>query len=157
MCILSLVCLNQKTEYDVRISSWSSDVCSSDLHISLKWAAYTALEGDVTDWFSLGLAARYEDFSDFGSAFTWKVNGRVEFSDAIAIRGSVNTGFRAPTPGQSNVSSTFANIDAITGAPFITGIVSPSNPVAQLFGAQPLEREKSFRSEERRVGKRGDS
>jgi len=108
------------------------------------WAAYTALEGDVTDWFSLGLAARYEDFSDFGSAFTWKVNGRVEFSDAIAIRGSVNTGFRAPTPGQSNVSSTFANIDAITGAPFITGIVSPSNPVAQLFGAQPLDREKSF-------------
>src|SRR3546814_13425935 len=90
--------------------------------------SYTALEGDVTDWFRLGLASRYEDFSDFGSAFTWKVNGRVEFSDAIAIRGSVNTGFRAPTPGQSNVSSTFANIDAITGAPFITGIVSPSNP-----------------------------
>src|SRR3546814_15743358 len=95
----------------MRISDWSSDVCSSDL---------------------------------FGSAFTWKVNGRVEFSDAIAIRGSVNTGFRAPTPGQSNVSSTFANIDAITGAPFITGIVSPSNPVAQLFGAPPLDRDTSF-------------
>src|SRR3546814_18827625 len=81
------------------------------------WAAYTALEGEVTDGVSLGLAARYEDFSDFGSAFTWKFNGRVEFSDAIAIRGSVNTGFRAPTPGQSNVSSTFANLDAIKGAP----------------------------------------
>src|SRR3546814_346273 len=181
----------QKTAYEMRISDWSSDVCSSDLtpgelasyqvgpfasvldpdtpdptdRIGLpagssgfpglgpsqagtfsrsNWAAYTALEGDVTDWFSLGLAARYEDFSDFGSAFTWKVNGRVEFSDAIAIRGSVNTGFRAPTPGQSNVSSTFANIDAITGAPFITGIVSPSNPVAPLFGAQPLDREQSF-------------
>lgn len=108
------------------------------------WAAYTALEGDITRRLSLGLAARYENFSDFGSAFTWKVNGRVEFSDAIAVRGSVNTGFRAPTPGQSNVSSTFANIDAITGAPFITGIVSPSNPVALLFGARPLDREKSF-------------
>src|SRR3546814_7373931 len=70
--------------------------------------------------------------------------GWVEFTYAIAIRGSVNTGFRAPTPGQSNVSSTFSNTDAITGAPFITGIVSPSNPVAQLFGAQPLDREKSF-------------
>src|SRR3546814_8143337 len=58
--------------------------------------------------------------------------------------GAVNTGFLAPTPSQSNVSSTCANIDAITGAPFITGIVSPSNPVAQLFGAQPLDREKSF-------------
>lgn len=103
------------------------------------WAAYTALEGDVTDWLSFGLAARYEDFTDFGSTFTWKVNGRVEISDAIAVRGSVNTGFRAPTPGQSNVSSTFANINALTGQPFITGIVSPSNPVALLFGAQPLQ------------------
>jgi iron complex outermembrane receptor protein len=108
------------------------------------WAAYTALEGDVTDRLSFGVAARYEDFSDFGSAFTWKVNSRLEFSDAIAVRGSVNTGFRAPTPGQSNVSSTFANINAITGQPFITGIVSPSNPVALLFGAKPLDREKSF-------------
>lgn len=108
------------------------------------WAAYAALEGDVADWLTLGLAARYEDFSDFGSAFTWKVVGRVEFSDAFAVRGSVNTAFRAPTPGQSNVSSTFANIDAITGQPFITGIVSPSNPVALLFGARPLEPENSF-------------
>lgn len=108
------------------------------------WAAYAALEGDVTDWLTLGFAARYEDFSDFGSAFTWKVVGRVEFSDAIAVRGSVNTAFRAPTPGQSNVSSTFANIDALTGQPFITGIVSPSNPVALLFGARPLQPEDSF-------------
>jgi iron complex outermembrane receptor protein len=108
------------------------------------WAAYTALEGDLTTWLSGGIAGRYENFSDFGSTFTWKVNGRVEFSDAIAVRGSVNTGFRAPTPGQSNVSSTFANIDAITGQPFITGIVSPSNPVALLFGAKPLRPEKSF-------------
>lgn len=108
------------------------------------WAAYSALEGDATDWLSLGLAGRYEDFSDFGSKFTWKINGRVEFSDAIAVRGSVNTGFRAPTPGQSNVSSTFANINALTGQPFITGIVSPSNPVALLFGARPLQPEESF-------------
>ena len=108
------------------------------------WAAYAALEGDLTGWLSGGVAGRYEDFSDFGSTFTWKVNGRVEFSDAIAVRGSVNTGFRAPTPGQSNVSSTFANINPLTGEPFITGIVSPSNPVALLFGARPLRPEKSF-------------
>jgi len=108
------------------------------------WAAYAALEGELATWLSGGVAGRYEDFSDFGSTFTWKVNGRVEFSDAIAIRGAVNTGFRAPTPGQSNVSSTFANIDAITGQPFITGIVSPSNPVALLFGSKPLRPEKSF-------------
>jgi iron complex outermembrane recepter protein len=108
------------------------------------WAAYAALEGDLTDWLSGGIAGRYEDFSDFGSTFTWKVNARAEFSEAIAVRGSVNTGFRAPTPGQSNVSSTFANINPLTGEPFITGIVSPNNPVALLFGARPLRPEKSF-------------
>jgi iron complex outermembrane recepter protein len=108
------------------------------------WAAYAALEGDLTDWLSGGIAGRYEDFSDFGSTFTWKVNARAEFSEAIAVRGSVNTGFRAPTPGQSNVSSTFANINPLTGEPFITGIVAPSNPVALLFGARPLRPEKSF-------------
>ena len=108
------------------------------------WAAYSALEGDLTNWLSAGVAGRYEDFSDFGSTFNWKVNARAQFSEAIAVRGSVNTGFRAPTPGQSNVSSTFANIDAVTGQPFITGIVSPSNPVAVLFGARPLKPEKSF-------------
>ncbi|MDQ8757377.1 TonB-dependent receptor [Sphingosinicella sp. LHD-64] len=108
------------------------------------WAAYAAIEGDLTQWLSGGIAARYEDFSDFGSTFTWRINSRIEFSDAIAVRGGVNTGFRAPTPGQSNVSQAFANIDALTGQSFITGIVSPLNPVAQLFGARPLEPEKSF-------------
>lgn len=108
------------------------------------WAAYTALEGDLTEQLSAGIAARYEDFSDFGSTFTWKVNARFEFNDAIAVRGSVNTGFRAPTPGQSNASQAFANIDALTGQSFITGIVSPTNPVAQLFGARPLDPEESF-------------
>ena len=108
------------------------------------WAAYSALEGDLTNWLSAGVAGRYEKFSDFGSTFTWKVNARAEISSAIAVRGSVNTGFRAPTPGQSNVSSTFANINAVTGQPFITGIVAPSNPVALLFGAKPLKPEKSF-------------
>src|SRR3546814_344804 len=29
----------QKTAYDMRISDWISDVCSSDLHVSGSWAA----------------------------------------------------------------------------------------------------------------------
>src|SRR3546814_15146012 len=35
LCILSLFCFfcfKQKTAYEMRISDWSSDVCSSDLH-----------------------------------------------------------------------------------------------------------------------------
>ncbi len=108
------------------------------------WATYGALEGDLTDWLSYGFAARYEDFSDFGSTFNWKVNGRVKFSEAIAVRGSINTGFRAPTPGQSNAANVQTNIDSVTGAPLTAGILPPLNPVARFLGATPLKPEDSF-------------
>ena len=108
------------------------------------WAAYTSLEGNLTDALQFGLAGRYENYSDFGSKFTWKINGRYDFSDVFAVRGSVNTGFRAPTPGQSNASQVQTNIDSITGAPLTAGIIAPNNPVAQFFGATPLRPENSF-------------
>lgn len=108
------------------------------------WALYTSLEGNLTENFQFGLAGRYEDYSDFGSQFTWKVSGRVDVSDMFALRGAVNTGFRAPTPGQSNASQVQTNIDSVTGAPLTAGIVSPGNPVAKFFGATPLQIEKSF-------------
>lgn len=69
-----------------------------------EWAAYASLEGNLTEAFQMGLAGRYENYADFGSTFNWKVSGRYDFAEAFAIRGSVNTGFRAPTPGQSNAS-----------------------------------------------------
>lgn len=108
------------------------------------WAAYTSLEGNLTEALQFGLAGRYENYSDFGSKFTWKVNARYDFSDLFAVRGSVNTGFRAPTPGQSNASQVQTNIDSVTGAPLTAGIIAPNNPVAQFFGATPLRPEKSF-------------
>lgn len=108
------------------------------------WALYSSLEGNLTKGFQAGLAGRYENFSDFGGRFTWKISARADFSDAIAIRGSVNTGFRAPTPGQSNASQVQTNIDSITGAPLTSGIVAPTNPVALFFGATTLRPERSF-------------
>src|SRR3546814_7753876 len=35
MCCLSFFFFKQKTAYEMRISDWSSDVCSSDLHIAI--------------------------------------------------------------------------------------------------------------------------
>lgn len=108
------------------------------------WATYLGLEADVTDKLTGGVAARFEDFSDFGSTFNWKVNARFDFTDSFGVRASVNTGFRAPTPGQSNASQVATNIDSLTGAPLTTGIVPPLNPVAVFFGARSLEPEESF-------------
>src|SRR3546814_6668484 len=34
ICLSVFFCCKQKTAYDMRISDWSSDVCSSDLHDS---------------------------------------------------------------------------------------------------------------------------
>ncbi|NEK75180.1 MAG: TonB-dependent receptor, partial [Xanthomonas euvesicatoria] len=61
------------------------------------YALYADLEADFTDKFSAGLAGRYEDFSDFGSQASGKLSARYAFTDRIALRGTVSSGFRAPS------------------------------------------------------------
>lgn len=107
------------------------------------WAAYLDVEGDLAEGLNLGVAGRFEDFSDFGSTFNWKVSGRYDITDWMAIRASYSTGFRAPTPGQSNISDVATNIDLVTGGLLLTTTRPPTDPISQFFGAQPLDREKS--------------
>src|SRR3546814_6092688 len=38
---------NQKTAYEMRISDWSSDVCSSDLRLWCQWPVHEALNVQV--------------------------------------------------------------------------------------------------------------
>jgi iron complex outermembrane receptor protein len=60
---------------------------------------------DVTDDLFLGGAARFENYSDFGETFTWKVNGRMKFAeDRLSIRAAASTGFRAPSLHQIHLS-----------------------------------------------------
>ncbi|MEJ2089219.1 MAG: TonB-dependent receptor, partial [Gammaproteobacteria bacterium] len=68
------------------------------------WAVYTDFEADVIESLTLGAAARYEDFDDFGSTLNGKLAARWQIVPSFAVRGSYSTGFRAPTPGQSNVT-----------------------------------------------------
>ena len=105
------------------------------------WAAYIDLEADITDRFMASIAGRYEDFSDFGSNFSYRVAARAEFNDALALRSSVGTGFRAPTPGQISSTSVQTGID--NGLTVSRGHFPAANPVAQFFGAAPLEAETS--------------
>ena len=66
-------------------------------------AIYGDLEGDLTEQLSLQGALRYEDFSSFGDTLNWKVGGKYTVSDNLTLRGTVSTGFHAPTAGQANV------------------------------------------------------
>lgn len=104
-------------------------------------AAYLDVSTDLTEQLFLQAAIRAEDFSDFGSTLDYKVAGRFEFNEMFAIRGSVGTGFRAPTTGQNftTIVSTVVN----NGQPVAQGLFPASNPVAQFLGAEDLEPETS--------------
>jgi iron complex outermembrane receptor protein len=105
---------------------------------------YIDVEGDITEQFSLGLAGRYEHLSDFGNSTTGKVSARYAVvPDVFALRGTVATGFRAPTPGQTNTSSiaTTFNPGNPNAIEFMT--LPVASPVAQYLGAVPLKPEES--------------
>jgi iron complex outermembrane recepter protein len=63
-------------------------------------AAFIDLEADITDAFLVTTALRYENYSDFGGNLSGKLAARLKLGDAIAIRGSYNRGFRAPSLAQ---------------------------------------------------------
>ncbi len=105
------------------------------------WALYLDAELQFTESLLLAAAVRHEDFDDFGSTTNGKLTGRYDFTDAFAIRGAVSTGFRAPTPGQANVSQ-ISTVFAGTGLVDIATL-PPTNPIAELKGARPLTPEES--------------
>lgn len=107
------------------------------------YAAYGDVEVPVTDAWTVGAAVRYEDFSEFGDKITGKFATRYAVSPSFGLRGSYSTGFRAPTPGQLESTSTSQGLDTVTLQLFTTGRLSPNSPVAQAFGAQPLKPEES--------------
>ena len=76
---------------------------------------YADIEHDVTDAFLVQYAVRYENFSDFGGTLNGKLAARFRISESFALRGAVSTGFHAPTPGQSNVSTIITTFDGNTG------------------------------------------
>lgn len=106
-------------------------------------AAYVDVEVPVGTRWSFGGALRYEDFSQFGDTLNGKLSARWEVSDRFALRGAWSTGFRAPTPGQLNSTSTTQGLDTITLLVFNSGRLSPDDPIARALGARALEPEES--------------
>ena len=99
-------------------------------------SAYVDFEADVTDDLLLGLAIRYEDYSDFGTTTNGKLTARYMVNDDFAIRGAVSTGFRAPSVGQSNLQRAATNFN--NGQLEELLVVSTTSPFAALFGGGQL-------------------
>ncbi len=106
-------------------------------------AFYLDAEADVTERWLVGAAIRWEDFSDFGSTTNGKLSTLFEITDNISLRGSWSTGFRAPTPGQSNAFNVTTELNVETGELQNNGTIPSISPVAELRGGLPLEPEES--------------
>ena len=109
----------------------------------------TAVYGDLDlgggeDPWNLGLAGRYENFSDFGGKATLKASGRFEASEQVSFRASGTTGFRAPTPGQQNAFNVSTVFDSEIGDLVNRGTIPSTSAVAALKGGKQLEPETSF-------------
>ena len=110
-------------------------------------AVYLDLEAKLPSIFTLGAAVRGEHYSDFGDIATGKLSARADLADWFALRGTVSTGFRAPSLQQQYFTST-ASVLVTQGTPPVSTIVEtgtfPSTSViAASLGGQPLRPEKS--------------
>lgn len=104
------------------------------------YAAYVDVDTQVTESFNVAVAARYENFSDFGDNFSWKISGRWQaVEDTLALRGAASTGFHAPTLGQLNTLTTSTAF--VGGEENYRGLFPADHAISVLLGAQPLKAE----------------
>ncbi|WP_310223542.1 TonB-dependent receptor domain-containing protein [Sphingobium xenophagum] len=117
------------------------------------YAGYVDLGIYPFDAWYIGAALRAEHYSDgSGSPVGLKLNSRYEFSPALAIRGTVGTGFRAPSLTQIGYAQTDGRtssfFNSATGQtelrPTVAKLVTADSTVGQLLGAKPLKAEKTW-------------
>ncbi|MFM0644170.1 TonB-dependent receptor [Paraburkholderia bryophila] len=100
-------------------------------------ATYIDLSTHLTPKWTVDLAGRFEHYSDVGNTTNGKFSTRYDFTPAFAVRGSVSTGFRAPSLAEeyySNINESPASVE---------GLLAANSGAARLIGAAPLKSEKS--------------
>ncbi|MGN7758032.1 TonB-dependent receptor plug domain-containing protein [Chryseobacterium sp. 22532] len=104
-------------------------------------AAYADVEFNFTNWLLVDAAARYENYSDFGSTFNYKLASRIRVAPNFNVRLAGSTGFRAPSIHQIyyNVTSTlFTNSQLLE-----VGTFSNDSDIAGLLEMPKLKQETS--------------
>ncbi|WP_367864748.1 TonB-dependent receptor [Pedobacter sp. WC2423] len=105
------------------------------------FGGFVDFEVDITKKWLIDFANRLEHYNDFGYNFSTKFATRYKLTDNFNIRGSVGTGFRAPSLQQINYSSTFTNVQ---GAIISEVKIAPNySPITQAAGIPNLKQEKS--------------
>ena len=111
------------------------------------WGIYVDLETDITDRWMVDVAARYEDYDDFGDTTNFKIATRWFVVDNVALRASASTGFRAPSLQQqffNNTSTQFVTVGGVPNVPTEVGTFrNDSDVVRNGFGIAPLTEEEA--------------
>ena len=108
-------------------------------------AAYFDAELDVSDDFLVGGAVRFENYSDFGSTFNYKLAARYKVSNNVALRAATSTGFRAPSLHQIHFSRTSTIFELVNGVSVASerGTFANTSRAAKLLGIPELKEETS--------------
>ncbi len=93
------------------------------------YSVYLDLEFDISEDFLLSVAGRFEDYDDFGDTVNGKLAARYELTPGFAVRGSVSTGFRAPSLAQAFFAGTTTSF-GVGGGLVQTLSLPVSDPVA---------------------------
>ena len=107
---------------------------------------YLDVESDITSDLLVSSAVRYENYSDFGGNVSGKLVGRYKITDALALRGGVNRGFRAPSLHQrffSSVSTQFITVNGVNQQREVTTVRNDSD-IARRLGVPSLKPETSW-------------
>ena len=104
-------------------------------------SVYADFEADFTENFLVSMAGRYENYSDFGSTFNYKLASRYEISDNLALRAATSSGFRAPSLHQQFFSRTSTVF--VDNVPFEQGTFTNDSRAASLIGIDKLKEETS--------------
>ena len=102
---------------------------------------YADFESKLSREVLANAAARFENYSDFGSLVTGKFALRVQPTQRVTLRGAVSTGFRAPGLGQQHFSKVVTNV--ISGTPTQVGVFPVASAAARALGSKDLKEETS--------------
>lgn len=105
-------------------------------------AAYLDFGLDVTENWFVGLAGRFEHYDDSsGDTFNGKINSRYELNPQFAVRGTVSTGFIAPSLYQQGFASTgiVSTVNNGVRSDVYSKSVRPDSALGQALGAKDLD------------------
>jgi iron complex outermembrane receptor protein len=125
---------------------WPADVRSATRDVR---GLYLGAESQLGERLQLAATGRYEHYSDFGSTVNGKLTGRWEWSPTFALRGTVSSGFHAPSLAELAYQSTGYTGTLVNGGGSSAQVLGltrqfyPTDPAAAVFGARALRPEES--------------